>query len=181
MSACATCDGFFFRDQVVCVIGGGDSAAEEATFLTKFASRVHLLVRRDQLRASKIMQQRVFDNDKIEIHWNTSMIDVLGEDKVVGIRTENTQTGEQATMDLTGVFLGIGHTPNSGPFVDWLDHDEAGYLQTAADSTCTNIPGVFACGDVQDKTYRQAVTAAGTGCMAALEAERWLEAKGEGE
>jgi len=177
VSACATCDGFFFRDQDVVVIGGGDSAAEESTFLTRFASKVHLLVRRDQLRASKIMAKRVVDNDKIEIHWNTEMTDVLGEKEVEGVATANNQTKEAGRIDVTGVFLAIGHTPNSKPFVDWLDHDEAGYLKTAADSTATNVPGLFACGDVQDKVYRQAVTAAGSGCMAALEAERWLEAR----
>jgi thioredoxin reductase (NADPH) len=177
VSACATCDGFFFRDQDVVVIGGGDSAAEEATFLTRFASKVHLLVRRDQMRASKIMAKRVFDNDKIEIHWNTGMTDVLGEKEVVGVATVDNLTQEAGRIDVTGVFLAIGHTPNSKPFVDWLDHDEAGYLKTAADSTATNMPGLFACGDVQDKVYRQAVTAAGSGCMAALEAERWLESR----
>jgi len=177
VSACATCDGFFFRDQDVVVIGGGDSAAEEATFLTRFASKVHLLVRRDQMRASKIMAKRVFDNDKIEIHWNTGMTDVLGEKEVEGVATVDHLTQEPGRLDVTGVFLAIGHTPNSKPFVDWLDHDEAGYLKTAPDSTATNIPGLFACGDVQDKIYRQAVTAAGSGCMAALEAERWLESR----
>jgi len=177
VSACATCDGFFFRDQDVVVIGGGDSAAEEATFLTRFASSVHLLVRRDQMRASKIMAKRVLDNEKIQIHWNTEMTDVLGEKEVEGVATLNNQTQEAGSLPVTGVFLAIGHTPNSTPFVDWLDHDDAGYLKTQADSTCTNVPGVFACGDVQDKIYRQAVTAAGTGCMAALEAERWLENK----
>ena len=181
VSACATCDGFFFRDQEVAVIGGGDSAAEESTFLTKFASRVHLLVRRDQMRASKIMAKRVFDNDKIKVHWNIEMTDVLGEKEVEGVAIVHNKTQEAGSMPVTGVFLAIGHTPNSKPFVDWLDHDEAGYLLTAPDSTETNVPGVFACGDVQDKQYRQAVTAAGTGCMAALEAERWLESREDGE
>jgi len=175
VSACATCDGFFFRDQVVAVVGGGDSAAEEATFLTRFASEVHLLVRRDEMRASKIMQKRVFDNAKITIHWHTEMTDVLGEKEVEGIATLQNQTNEASTLTVTGVFLAIGHTPNSKPFVDWLDHDDQGYLLTAADATRTNVAGVFAAGDVQDRVYRQAVTAAGSGCMAALEAERWLE------
>jgi len=177
VSACATCDGFFFRGQDVVVIGGGDSAAEEATFLTRFATNVHLLVRRDQLRASKIMAKRVLDNDKITIHWNTEMTDVLGEKEVEGVALLNNKTQETSTLDVTGVFLAIGHTPNSKPFVQWLDHDDAGYLVTGADSASTNVPGVFACGDVQDTVYRQAITAAGSGCMAALEAERWLEAQ----
>ena len=177
VSACATCDGFFYRDQVVCVVGGGDSAAEEASFLTKFASKVYLLVRRDELRASKIMQQRVFENAKIEVLWNTEMIDVLGESAVTGIRTKNNKTQEEADVELTGVFLAIGHVPNSQPFEKWLQTDETGYLITRPDSTATEHPGVFACGDVQDHVYRQAVTAAGSGCMAALEAERWLETR----
>ncbi len=178
VSACATCDGFFFRGVELAVVGGGDSAAEEATFLTRFASKVHLLVRRDELRASKIMQQRVFDNEKIEVHWNTEVVDVLGEKEVEGIRVVANKTGEEMDWPhIKGFFLAIGHTPNSGPFVDALDHDETGYLITRPDSTATNVPGVFACGDVQDHTYRQAITAAGTGCMAALEAERWLEAR----
>jgi thioredoxin reductase (NADPH) len=175
VSACATCDAFFYRDKVVAVVGGGDSAAEESSFLTKFASRVYLLVRRDEMRASKIMQQRVFDNEKIEILWNSGVLDVLGDKAVTGIRVSNSQSGEEMDLDVDGLFLAIGHTPNAGPFAKWLDQDETGYLRTTADSTQTNIEGVFACGDVQDHVYRQAVTAAGTGCMAALEAERWLE------
>ncbi len=163
VSACATCDGFFYRDQVVAVVGGGDSAAEEASFLTKFASKVYLIVRRDVLRASKIMQKRVFENDKIEVLWNTETVDVLGEGGVDGIRVVNNKTGEQRDIELTGFFLAIGHTPNSGPFRDWLDVDENGYLITAPDSSATNVPGVFAAGDVQDTNYRQAVTAAGSG------------------
>jgi thioredoxin reductase (NADPH) len=178
VSACATCDGFFFRGVEVVVVGGGDSACEEAGFLTKFASKVHLLVRRDSLRASKIMQARALNNPKIQIHWHTEMIDVLGAKTVEGVTVKNNKTGETANWDtIEGVFLAIGHTPNSQPFLDLLDHDEQGYLITAADSTRTNIPGVFACGDVQDHTYRQAVTAAGSGCMAAIDAERWLEAQ----
>ncbi|MDP6933556.1 MAG: thioredoxin-disulfide reductase [Myxococcota bacterium] len=177
VSACATCDGFFFGGQEIAVVGGGDSAAEEATFLTRFASKVHLLVRRDRMRASRIMQDRVFDNDKIEIHWHTEVVDVLGADKVEGIRIRQNESDEESDLAVTGLFLAIGHTPNTAAFVDWLDHDDDGYLCTAPDSTATNVPGVFACGDVQDRIYRQAVTAAGSGCMAALEAERWLEAR----
>ena len=177
VSACATCDGFFFRDQKVVVVGGGDSACEEAGFLTRFASEVHLFVRRDVLRASKIMAQRAIDNPKIIIHWNTEMTDVLGEKEVTGVAWKNNKTGETGNMDLHGVFLAIGHTPNSKAFIDWVDHDESGYLVTQDNVTATNIPGVFAAGDIQDTVYRQAVTAAGSGCAAALEAERWLENK----
>ena len=177
VSACATCDGFFYMGKTVGVVGGGDSAAEEATFLTKFAD-VHLFVRRDELRASKIMQQRVFDNDKVTVHWNTSVVDVHGEKEVSGVRLIDTKTREERDFDLDGLFLAIGHKPNSDAFKGWLDMDETGYLVTAPDSTATKVPGVFAAGDVQDHTYRQAVTAAGSGCMAALEAERWLEAHG---
>ncbi len=176
VSACATCDGFFYRDQVVCVVGGGDSAAEEASFLTKFASTVYLIVRRDELRASKIMQKRVLENERVDILWNTQMIDVHGEDAVTGIRILNNKTSEERDIDLQGVFLAIGHKPNSDPFLDFVDTDETGYIVTAADSTTTRTPGLFACGDVQDHVYRQAITAAGSGCMAALETERWLEA-----
>ena len=178
VSACATCDGFFYRGMEVAVVGGGDSAAEEATFLTRFATKVHLLVRRDQLRASKIMQQRVFDNEKIKIHWHTEVADVLGEKEVEGVRVRNRQTGEETDIDtVRGLFLAIGHTPNVGPFQDWLQADENGYLITEPDSTVTAVPGVFACGDVKDHVYRQAITAAGSGCMAAIDAERWLEAR----
>ena len=177
VSACATCDGFFYRDKIVGVVGGGDSAAEEASFLTKFAD-VHLFVRRDELRASKIMQKRVFDNDRITVHWNTSVTDVLGKDEVSGVRLIDNRSKEERDFALDGLFLAIGHTPNAKAFADWLDTDESGYLITAPDSTQTKIPGVFAAGDVQDHVYRQAVTAAGSGCMAALEAERWLEAGG---
>lgn len=176
VSACATCDGFFFRDQEIIVVGGGDSACEEAGFLTKFASKVHMLVRRDELRASKIMQQRVLSNDRILIHWNTELTDVLGKDAVDGVTVRNNKTGEEQTLpQITGVFLAIGHVPNTAPFLDWLENDN-GYLQTKPDSTHTNIPGVFACGDVKDQVYRQAITAAGSGCAAAIDAERWLEA-----
>ena len=175
VSACATCDGFFYRGLEVAVVGGGDSACEEANFLTKFATTVHLLVRRDEMRASKIMQDRVLNNPKVKIHWNTEVLDVLGDKEVTGIKVINNKTQETKDMKLQGFFLAIGHTPNSAPFVPWLDHDDNGYLITQPDSTLTNIPGVFACGDVQDHTYRQAVTAAGSGCKAALDAERFLE------
>ncbi len=177
VSACATCDGFFYQGKTVGVVGGGDSAAEEAAFLTKFAD-VHLFVRRDALRASKIMQQRVIDNERITVHWNTSVIDVLGKDEVTGVRLVDTRDGSERDMDLDGLFLAIGHTPNSSAFADWVDTDETGYILTAADGTATRVPGVFAAGDVQDHVYRQAISAAGSGCMAALEAERWLENKG---
>ncbi|MCB9744838.1 MAG: thioredoxin-disulfide reductase [Alphaproteobacteria bacterium] len=177
VSACATCDGFFYRDKVVAVVGGGDSAAEESTFLTKFASKVYLLVRRDDLRASKIMQKRVFENDKVEVLWNTEVKDVLGDKEVTGIRIYQNTTGEERDLEVDGFFLAIGHKPNSDPFTQWVRTDEVGYIKTAPDSTATGIPGVFAAGDVKDKVYRQAVTAAGSGCMAALEAERWLETK----
>ena len=179
VSACATCDGAFFRDETVAVVGGGDSAMEEALFLTKFAETVYILHRRDELRASQIMQERAFDNETIEFVWNTEVIDVLGDDQVEGIEVINNETGETRVMDeVTGLFLGIGHTPNTEPFEGWLDMDENGYIQTKPDSTYTNIPGVFACGDAQDHVYRQAVTAAGTGCMAAIDAERWLAEHG---
>ena len=177
VSACATCDGFFYGGEVVAVVGGGDSAAEEATFLTKFAEKVHLLVRRDEMRASKIMADRVLNNPKIEIHWNTEVVDVLGDKEVEGIRIINNQTGEESELALKGFFLAIGHTPNSKPFQEFVTHDENGYLITQADSSYTNIEGVFACGDVQDHEYRQAVTAAGSGCMAAIDVERWLSAR----
>ena len=177
LSTCATCDGFFFRDQEIAVVGGGDSAMEEATFLTKFASKVTIVHRRDQLRASRIMQERAFANEKIEFLWNHVVTDLLGEEKLQGAQVQNTQTGEESTLDVTGLFIAIGHTPNTGLFAGQLDMKENGYLTTDADSTCTNVEGVFACGDVQDDYFRQAVTAAGSGCMAAIEAERWLEAQ----
>jgi len=177
VSACATCDGFFFRDQKVVVVGGGDSACEEATFLTKFATEVHLFVRRDAMRASKIMADRALANPKITVHWNTEMTDVLGDKEVTGVAWKNNADGSTGELEVQGVFLAIGHTPNSKAFVNWVDHDDAGYLVTQPGRTATNIEGVFAAGDVQDTVYRQAVTAAGTGCAAALEAERWLENK----
>lgn len=176
VSACATCDGAFFRDQHIVVIGGGDTAMEEATFLTKFASKVSVLHRRDELRASKVMQQRAFDNPKIEILWNTVLEEVHGDKVVDGVTIKSTVTGESTKLDdVTGVFLAIGHKPNTDLFKGVLDMDDVGYIQTKPDSTYTNMPGIFACGDAQDSVYRQAVTAAGTGCMAAIDAERWLE------
>jgi thioredoxin reductase (NADPH) len=178
VSACATCDGFFYKNVELVVVGGGDTAVEEATFLTKFASKVYLLVRRDELRASKIMQQRAFDNPKLEVVWNTEVVEVLGEKKVEAVRLRDTRTGEEHVKPIGGMFLGIGHEPNTRPFRDWIAHDENGYLHTVPGRTATNIPGVFACGDVQDHYYRQAVSAAGSGCMAAIEAERWLGEQG---
>lgn len=179
VSACATCDGFFFRGVELAVVGGGDSAAEEAAFLTKFASKVHLLVRRDALRASKIMQDRVFDNDKIEVHWHTEVVDVLGESEVEGIRVLNNKTGSETDWNhIKGLFLAIGHKPNSEAFAEWLETDEVGYIKNAPDSSKTSIPGVFVAGDIHDSIYRQAVTAAGSGCKAAIDCERYLEEVG---
>jgi len=178
LSTCATCDGFFFRGQEIAVVGGGDSAIEEASFLTKFASKVHLLVRRDELRASKIMQERAHANEKIEIMWNTVVDDLVGTDKLEGAVIRNTQTGATSTLPVTGLFVAIGHRPNTDLFKGVLDMEDNGYLITQAGSSYTNIDGVFACGDVQDHTYRQAITAAGSGCMAAIDCERWLEAHG---
>lgn len=177
VSACATCDGFFYKNVELVVVGGGDTAVEEATFLTKFASKVYLLVRRDVLRASKIMQDRARKNPKLEIVWNTEVAEVLGEKKVEAVRLRDTVSGAERVQPIGGMFLGIGHEPNTAPFLPWVDHDENGYLTTVPGRTATNIPGVFACGDVQDHYYRQAVSAAGSGCMAAIEAERWLEAQ----
>jgi len=177
LSTCATCDGFFFRGHEIAVVGGGDSAIEEATFLTKFADKVTIIHRRDEFRASKIMQQRAFDNPKIEILWNHTVTEINGEDRVESIEVTDTVTGAVSTMDVTGVFIAIGHRPNTDLFTGVLDMDETGYLETVPGSSRTNIEGVFACGDVQDHTYRQAITAAGSGCMAAIDAERWLEAQ----
>tara|TARA_B100000073_G_scaffold139418_1_gene114697 strand:+ start:349 stop:1314 length:966 start_codon:yes stop_codon:yes gene_type:complete len=175
LSTCATCDGFFFRDQEIAVVGGGDSALEEAIFLTKFASKVSIIHRRDELRASKIMQQRAFNNPKIEFIWNSTVEEIIGEEKVEGVILSNTVNSEKKSLPVTGLFIAIGHRPNTDLFIDQLQMDENGYLVTGADSSITNVEGVFACGDVQDHTYRQAITAAGSGCMAALDAERWLE------
>jgi thioredoxin reductase (NADPH) len=177
LSTCATCDGFFVRGHEIAVVGGGDSAVEEATFLTKFADKVTLIHRRDELRASKIMQDRAMANPKIEFLWNNQVTDIMGDDVVTGIGLTNTVTGEQTTLPVTGLFVAIGHRPNPDLFVGQLDMEpDSGYLITKPDSSYTNVDGVFACGDVQDHTYRQAITAAGSGCMAAIDAERWLEA-----
>jgi thioredoxin reductase (NADPH) len=175
LSTCATCDGFFFRDQRIAVVGGGDSAVEEALFLTKFAASVTIIHRRDQLRASKIMQARARENDKIEFVWNHVVDDVLGENSVEGVVLRNVETDETSTLAVTGLFVAIGHKPNTDLFKGQLEMEDTGYLVTH-DGTKTNVEGVFACGDVQDHTYRQAITAAGSGCMAAIDAERWLEA-----
>ena len=175
LSTCATCDGFFFRDQHIAVVGGGDSAMEEATFLARFASRVTIVHRRDALRASKIMQQRAFDNPKIDFLWNSVVIEYLGESALAGLSVRNTVTGESSSLDVTGCFIAIGHRPNTDLFTGQLGMKDSGYLVTEPDSTRTAVAGVFACGDVQDDYYRQAVTAAGSGCMAAIEAERYLE------
>ncbi len=178
VSACAVCDGFFFRKQDVAIVGGGDTAAEEATYLAKICKTVHLLVRRDEMRASKIMQERVLNTPNIVIHWNTSPEEVLGDDGVSGVRLRNNKTQEISTLDVTGFFVAIGHQPNTDIFADWLDRDDSGYLIATPGRTFTKVPGVFVSGDAQDKIYRQAVTAAGTGCMAALDAERYLVEKG---
>lgn len=178
VSACAVCDGFFFRGQEVAVVGGGDTAAEEATYLSKLCPMVHLLVRRDELRASKIMQERVKKMENIKIHWNTEAIEVLGEDEVEGVRVINNITQEVTDIPVKAFFVAIGHKPNTDIFKGWIDMDETGYLKTVPGTSRTNIEGVFASGDAQDKVYRQAVTAAGTGCMAALDAERYLTEKG---
>ena len=178
VSACAVCDGFFFKGLDVAVVGGGDTAAEEATYLAKLCPTVHMLVRRDEMRASKIMQERVKNTENIIVHWNTSTDEILGEEEVEAMRVVNNKTGEKKEIPVKGFFVAIGHKPNTGIFKDFLEMDDSGYLITQPDSTKTNVPGVFASGDAQDKHYRQAVTAAGTGCMAALEAERYLAEKG---
>lgn len=177
VSTCATCDGAFFRNKIITVVGGGDSACEEASFLTRFASKLYLIHRRDTLRASKIMQDRVFQNPKIEVIWNKNVLSVEGtkKDGVTGLVLEDTKTQEQSNLPVDALFVAIGHTPNSQLFVEQLDMDENGYLLHDADSAATKVPGVFVCGDVQDHVFRQAITAAGSGCMAAIGAERWLE------
>lgn len=178
VSACAVCDGYFFRGKEVAVVGAGDSAAEESTYLAKLCPKVHLLVRRDEMRASKIMQQRVFNMPNIEIHWNTETEEILGNgDSVTGVRVFNNKTGEKSHIPVEGFFLAIGHKPNTDIFRGILDMDETGYIKVVPGTTRTNIPGVFAVGDAADKVYRQAVTAAGTGCMGALDAEKFLVAK----
>jgi len=177
VSACATCDGFFFRDKEIAVVGGGDTAFEEATYLTRFASKVHMLHRRDEFRASRIMVDRAKLNPKIEIHTNTAIEEVLGDEKVSGLRLMDTATGKQRVMPADGVFIAIGHKPNTEAFRDWLEVDAKGYL-VVRDKTNSQIEGVFIAGDVHDHRYRQAVTAAGDGCMAAIDAERWLESQG---
>ncbi len=174
VSACAVCDGFFYKNQEVAIVGGGDTAAEEATYLSNICKKVTMLVRRDEMRASKAMQHRVENTKNIEMRFNTEIDEVLGEQVVEGLRMVNNQTGEKETIDITGLFIAIGHKPNTEIFKSALEMDDTGYLITKGKSTKTNIPGVFAAGDVQDKEYRQAVTAAGTGCMAALDAERYL-------
>lgn len=176
VSTCATCDGFFFRNQHIAVVGGGDSAIEEALFLTKFAETVTIVHRRDQLRASKIMQDRAFANPKVAFRWNSVVTEVLGDHKVDGVRVQDVHSGATSVLPVTGLFVAIGHQPNTDLFKGILDMEDTGYLITQAGSTATNVEGVFACGDVQDHTYRQAITAAGSGCMAAIDAERWLEA-----
>jgi thioredoxin reductase (NADPH) len=176
VSACAVCDGFFFKSQEVAIVGAGDTACEEALYLSKICSSVHMLVRRDEMRASKVMQERVEKTSNIIVYWNTETLEVLGENKVTGVRVRNLKTGKETVIPVGAFFVAIGHSPNSGIFKGQIDMDEQGYIRTVPGSTRTNIEGVFAAGDVQDKTYRQAVTAAGSGCMAALDAERYLGA-----
>lgn len=178
VSACAVCDGFFFRKKEVVIVGGGDTAAEESTYLAKICSKVHLLVRRDEMRASKIMQQRVINTPNLIVHWNTEAEEVLGEEEVTGVRIINNVTKEVSELPTSAFFVAIGHKPNTDIFKGWLDLDESGYIHTKPGTTFTNIEGVFASGDAQDKVYRQAITAAGTGCMAALDAERYLVEQG---
>lgn len=178
VSACAVCDGYFFRNQHVAIVGAGDTAAEEATYLAKLCTKVYMIVRRDEMRASKAMQHRVMNTPNIEVLFNTETKEVIGEKTVSGVKVVNNVTGAERLLDVTGFFVAIGHQPNTDIFKEWLDMDQTGYIITKVGSTKTNIEGVFACGDAQDKIYRQAVTAAGTGCMAALDAERYLADKG---
>jgi thioredoxin reductase (NADPH) len=177
VSACAVCDGFFFRGKEVAIVGAGDTAAEEALYLSKLCTTVHMLIRKDAMRASKVMQDRVMKTPNIKIYFNTETIEILGEAKVNGMKVKNNKSGEESIIPVQGFFVAIGHEPNSGIFKEFVDMDEAGYIKTIPGTSKTNIEGVFAAGDVQDKIYRQAVTAAGTGCMAALDAERYLSAK----
>jgi thioredoxin reductase (NADPH) len=174
VSACAVCDGFFFRGQEVAIVGAGDTACEEASYLSNICSKVYMLIRKDEMRASQIMQKRVMNNPKIQILWNTETDEILGDEEVNGIRIYNNKTGEKSEIAISGFFVAIGHHPNTAIFQDFIHMDDAGYIKTIPGSTRTNVEGVFACGDAQDNIYRQAVTAAGTGCMAALDAERYL-------
>lgn len=179
VSACAVCDGFFFRNQKLAIVGGGDTAAEEALYLSKLSPEVHMLVRRDEMRASAIMQDRVKQSPNIHIHWNSEAIEIVGDgDAVTGVKVRNNLTNEEEVLDVSGFFVAIGHKPNTDIFADWLDRDDSGYLLTQPGRTFTKVPGVFASGDAQDRIYRQAVTAAGSGCMAALDAERYLTEHG---
>ncbi len=178
VSACAVCDGFFFRGKEVAIVGAGDTAAEEALYLSKLCTTVHMLIRKDAMRASKVMQDRVLKSPNIKVYFNTETIEILGENKVDGMKVTNNKTGEESVITVQGFFVAIGHEPNSAIFKEFIDMDEAGYIKTIPGTSKTNVEGVFAGGDVQDKVYRQAVTAAGSGCMAALDAERYLSAKG---
>lgn len=178
VSACAVCDGFFFRGKEVAIVGAGDTAAEEALYLSKLVPKVHMFVRKEQMRASKVMQDRVLATPNIQVYWNTETDEILGDKTVTGVRVKNNISGQTSEIAVNGFFVAIGHQPNSDIFKEWLDMDDAGYIKTIPGTTRTNIEGVFASGDVQDKVYRQAVTAAGSGCMAALDAERYLSAKG---
>jgi thioredoxin reductase (NADPH) len=177
VSACAVCDGFFFRNKEVAIVGAGDTAAEEALYLSKLVTTVHMFIRKSEMRASKIMQDRVKKTSNIKIYWNTETEEIIGENRVDAVRIKNNKTGEKQVIHVSGFFVAIGHEPNSAIFKDWVDMDENGYIKTIPGTSKTNVEGVFAAGDVQDRIYRQAVTAAGSGCMAALDAERWLSAK----
>lgn len=178
VSACAVCDGFFFKGKEVAIVGAGDTAAEEALYLSKLCTKVHMIVRRDQMRASKVMQERVMNTSNIVVYWNSETDEIIGEQKVEAVNIRNNQTGQKQSIPVSAFFVAIGHEPNSKIFSPWIQMDETGYIQTIPGTSKTNIEGVFAAGDVQDKTYRQAVTAAGSGCMAALDAERYLGEKG---